>query len=105
MLEEGRVLGHPWVIGELALGHLGQRQEVLGLLHSLPSATLVTSSEVLTFVERYQLMARGIGYVDVQLLAATQLTVDASLWTRDRRLGACAAELGLAADPAMLEPR
>ena len=101
-LEAGNVLGHPWVIGELALGHLRQREEVIGLLSSLPTAVVATPTELLGFVERNQLMRRGIGYVDGQLLAATRLTSDARLWTRDKRLADTATRLGLAVDPVLL---
>ncbi|MGH9022630.1 MAG: type II toxin-antitoxin system VapC family toxin [Acidimicrobiia bacterium] len=99
LLEHGLVLGHPWVIGEVALGHLAQRQEILALLARLPQATVATSAEVLTFIERHELHGLGIGYVDAQLLAATQLTPDARLWTHDQRLTAAALRLDLAADP------
>ncbi len=99
LLIGGVVLGHPWVIGELALGQLAQRQEILALLRSLPMADVVTPDEVLLFVERRQLIGLGIGYVDIQLLAATQVTPDAMLWTADKRLGAAATRLGLAVDP------
>ncbi len=98
LLELGQVLGHPWVTGELAVGQLRQREEVLGLLSALPTAEVVTSPEMLRFIDRFRLKGRGVGLVDVQLLAATRLTVDARLWTRDRRLGAFATELGLAAN-------
>lgn len=94
-LEVGNVLGHPWVIGELALGHIRQREEIVGLLRSLPTAVVATSEELLVFVERHQLMGQGIGYVDVQLLAATALTGDARLWTRDKRLADTATRLGI----------
>lgn len=97
LLELGQVLGHPWVTGELAVGQLRQPEQVLGLLSALPTADVVTPPEMLRFIDRFRLMGRGIGFVDVQLLAATQLAVDARLWTHDRRLGACAIELGLAA--------
>jgi len=99
LLERGLVLGHPWVIGELALGHLTQRREIIGLLTSLPRATVATTDEVLTLVGRHQLDGLGIGYVDAQLLAATRLTADAALWTADRRLIAAASRLGCAVDP------
>ncbi len=99
LLERGLVLAHPWVIGELALGHLSQRREVLGLLASLPQAAVATTDEILTLVERNQLYGLGIGYVDAQLLAATQLTPDAELWTNDKRLATAASHLGYAADP------
>ena len=99
LLERGSVLGHPWVVGELALGHLSQRQEILGLLNSLPQAVVATPAEILTFIEHHELRGLGIGYVDAQLLAATQLTPDAGLWTNDKRLAAAAARLGLVVDP------
>ena len=98
LLERGTVLGHPWVLGELALGHLGHRGEVIGLLASLPQATVATPAEVLTLIERHELHGEGIGYVDAQLLAATMLTPDATLWTTDRRLAAVTSRLGHAYD-------
>lgn len=100
LLEQGRVLGHPWVTGEIALGSLSQRQQVLGLLSGLPQAEVASASEVATFIEHHQLYGLGIGYVDVQLLAATRLTADARLWTGHARLASAAARLELAADPA-----
>lgn len=105
LLERGAVLVHPWVTGELALGQLTQHQRILGLLSSLPSAIVVTPEEVLEFVERHQLAGAGVGYVDLQLLAAAQLTPDASLWTADKRLATTAVRLGLAVDPATLDDR
>ncbi|MGH3887169.1 MAG: hypothetical protein ACRDSZ_11500 [Pseudonocardiaceae bacterium] len=99
LLDDALVLGHPWVVGELALGRLAQRHEVIGLLDSLPQATVATNDEVMTLINRHQLYGLGIGYVDVQLLAATQLTADAALWTADRRLVAAALRVGCAIDP------
>lgn len=99
LLEQSMVLGHPWVTGELALGHLNRRHEVLGLLANLPQATVATPAEVQTLVGRHELHGAGIGYVDAQLLAATLLTEDATLWTTDKRLAAVAARLGRASRP------
>lgn len=104
LLDRGHVLGHPWVTGEVALGHLQQRHEVLRLLASLPTAEVVTPAETLLFVEQHRLQGRGIGYVDVQLVAAARLATGGSLWTRDRRLAAVAAELRVAVDPRVVEP-
>jgi predicted nucleic acid-binding protein len=95
LLEEAQVLAHPWVIGELALGRLSGRSETLGLLNNLPQASIPTEAEVMTLVETQPLFGIGIGYVDAHLLAATLLTADASLWTRDERLAAAAADLGI----------
>ena len=99
LLDRGAVLAHEWVIGELALGNLRDRGEVIGLLQGLPSAAPASAVEVMTLIEREGLHGLGIGYVDVQLLAATQLTPGAGLWTNDKRLAAAAARLGLVVDP------
>lgn len=98
LLHDGRALTHPWVTGELALGHLSRRGEILGLLHNLPTATVATDVEVLTLIESRRLFGLGIGYVDAHLLAATLLTPGARLWTRDQRLATIAARHGLASD-------
>jgi predicted nucleic acid-binding protein len=97
LLEGRRVLGHPFVAGELALGNLRGRDVILRALRSLPQATVASDKEVLHFIDRELLFGRGIGYVDAHLLAAARLTAGATLWTRDRRLQAVAAELGLSA--------
>lgn len=97
LLNGNAVLGHPWVTGELALGNLTQRDEIIGLLRGLPQATVATDDEVLQLIQREALYGVGIGYVDTQLLAATRLTSDAKLWTRDKRLAMPSARLGLAA--------
>ena len=88
-------MGHPWVTGELALGNLSRRDEVIGLLAALPQATEARHDEVLRLIKQESLYGAGIGYVDAQLLAATRLTSDATLWTKDKRLLAVAAQLGL----------
>lgn len=98
-LNTGMVLAHPFIIGELALGHLRQREIVLNALADLPRADIATDVEVLHFIARHALFGRGVGYVDVHLLAAVQLTDGASLWTNDKRLRGVAAELGLASRP------
>ena len=95
-LEGGRVMMHPFVLGELACGNLANRSEVLELLGGLPAAPTATDPEALEFIERRTLMGRGIGYIDVHLLASIVLSDDARLWTRDRRLAAVATELDLA---------
>jgi len=96
LLQDGHVLAHPCVIGELALGQLSRRGEILGLLRNLPRAQAATDAEVLSLVENRQLYGLGIGYVDAHLLAATLLTTGADLWTRDKRLAAVTDQLGIA---------
>jgi len=96
LLLEGQVLAHPMVIGELALGRLRHRRDILAWLDELPRAAVASHAEVLAFIERRSLMGRGIGYVDAHLLAATVLSAPARLWTLDRRLRAVGIELGCA---------
>jgi hypothetical protein len=96
LLEEGRVLMHPFVLGELACGNLKNRNEVLHLLADLPRAPTATDAEILGFIERHALMGRGIGYVDVHLLASAALARLGGLWTRESRLAAVASAMNLA---------
>ena len=96
LLNAGGVLMHPFVVGELACGNFENRKEVLSLLHALPAAPVATDEEVLFFIERRDLMGKGIGYVDAHLLAATAATGTGRLWTRDKRLDAVAGFIGLA---------
>ena len=94
LLREARVVGHPFVTGELALGHLRRRAEILALLASLPQASSAEHEEVLRFVAAHALAGSGLGWVDVQLLCAAALD-RSKLWTLDRRLAAVATRLGL----------
>lgn len=96
LLDVGAVLTHPFVIGELALGTLRQRETILKALSDLPHASVATDAEVLHFIDRHALFGRGIGYVDAHLLAAVRLTPGAELWTNDKRLHSVARQLGLA---------
>ena len=96
LLEHSQVLGHPFVRGELSLGNLPQRQNILGLLDNLPQATVAFADEINPFIETHALFGLGIGLVDVHLLASAQLAVNAKLWTRDKRLLAVAVRFNLA---------
>src|SRR5262245_62011142 len=93
-LTEGLVLGHPFVQGELACGQMPRRTEVLALFDQLPPATVVSHQEVLHFVERHRLMGRGLGWIDLHLLAST-LVNRATLATHDRLLLQAAQALGV----------
>jgi predicted nucleic acid-binding protein len=93
-LGAGQVLMHPFILGELACGNLNRRIEVLSLMRELPRAPVALDDETLEFIDRRKLTGRGIGYVDVHLLASAVLAGSAQLWTRDRRLASVAEELG-----------
>jgi predicted nucleic acid-binding protein len=99
LLEQELVLMHPFIIGELACGSMVNRQEILGLLETLPAATAADHDEVLRLVEGRHLYGVGIGWIDVHLLASAQLS-EAPLWTSDTRLKRAAESLGIAYHPA-----
>ena len=96
LLERGLVVMHPFVVGEFACGSLADRASILELLQDLPTAIVAEGDEVLGLIERHRLYGKGVGCVDVHLLASTLLTRGAALWTRDQCLGAAADALGCA---------
>lgn len=99
LLDTERVLVHPFVIGELALGNLQSRDVILSTMQKLPQATIVHHEALLYFINEETLSGLGIGYVEAHLLASVRVTPGASLWTRDKRLHEAAGNLGLASDP------
>ena len=96
LLREDRVLAHPFVTGELALGHI-RREQTLATISELRQAKVAEPSEVLHFIRHHEVRNTGIGYVDVHLLAALKFMPKARLWTRDQRLKRVAEGLSLAA--------
>ena len=100
LLEDNAVLMHPFVVGEIACWSMAERALTLELLQHLPTAAVAENTEILGYVERYKLYGKGIGYVDVHLLASAAIG-GTKLWTRDRRLLAVARNLGCAAPDAI----
>jgi predicted nucleic acid-binding protein len=94
-LEREEVLAHPMVIGELACEMLRQRERILRDLANLPQAPRATDEEAMHFLERRGLMGRGVGFIDVHVLASVALMPGARLWTMDRRLEEIAFESGV----------
>ncbi len=85
LLNDGLVSCHPLIVGELACGNLANRSEIFVLLHTLPTAISAEHEEVMQFIEKYRLMVKGLGYIDMHLLASAMLT-NIPLWTLDERL-------------------
>jgi len=85
LLNVGEVVCHPFIAGELACGNLRNRTIILSLLEALPMAAAVEHGEVLAFIESQQLMGKGLGYIDMHLLASAILS-QLPLWTLDKRL-------------------
>jgi predicted nucleic acid-binding protein len=97
LLAEERVLAHSYVIGEISLGSLRNREVVLSALLDLPRSPIATPEETFYLIERESLFNRGIGYVDTSLLASARLQPGITIWTRDKRLKKVADELKLGA--------
>ncbi len=93
-LGEGVVLMHPFVAGELACGNLKNRAAILSDLRALPQAIVASDAEVLQLIEERRLWGRGLGWIDLHLVAAA-LLAGCGLWTLDKRLARAARELGL----------
>jgi len=95
LLEANAVLIHPYIVGEIACGSLTDRAWTLELLQQLPMADVAEPVEVLAYIELKCLHGKGIGYVDVHLLASTAIA-GVALWTLDKKLRTLARQLGCA---------
>ena len=85
LLNYGDVLCHHFIIGELACGNIKNRKQILSLLQALPEAIQASNQEILKFIEINNLSGKGLGYIDIHLLAATFLS-NTTLWTLDKKL-------------------
>ena len=94
LLNEGHVVCHPFIVGELACGNLKNRAEILSLLQALPMATQVEHEEVMKFIEDHTLMGKGLGYIDIHLIASAILT-EIPVWTVDKKLNEISSKLGI----------
>lgn len=94
LLMDAEVMCHPFIIGELACGNLKNRNEIISLLQSLPMAPTIEFDEFLFFIDQNHLIGKGVGFVDVHLLASALLT-GVPLWTADKRLKSAADQLEL----------
>ncbi|MCP4713737.1 MAG: type II toxin-antitoxin system VapC family toxin [Deltaproteobacteria bacterium] len=95
LLEDAGVACHPFIIGELACGNLKNRAELLSLFHALTLVTILEHEELLYFIEHNKVMGKGLGFVDMHLLASACLA-HIPLWSFDKKLHAVAAQLKIA---------
>lgn len=95
IIEDDRLLCHPVVIGELALGSFRNRGSVIAFLAAQREVSVATHDEVMTMIDRHNIFSMGIGYTDAHLLASVLLDQRAALWTRDKRLQAAAEKAGV----------
>jgi predicted nucleic acid-binding protein len=99
IVEDDRLLCHPFIVGELALGSLRERDAVIAFLAAQREAVIATHAEVMTVIDRHSIFSMGIGYTDAHLLTSTLLDRRSSLWTRDKRLAAAALKVGATVHP------
>ncbi len=94
LLQEGRVVSNPFIIGELACGNISNRTEIISLMQALPMLDAVEHEELLLFIEHNKMIGRGLGFVDVHLLAAAMLA-GIPLWTQDKMLKQACSRLSI----------
>lgn len=88
-------IGHALVYGELLMGDRGGRTRFLEKYMTAPQSALAPHEQVVEMVRARRLHGRGVGWIDVHLLASA-LVGRMRLWTADPRLAEMAAELGVA---------
>lgn len=94
LLDDGRVACHPFIVGELACGNIRNRLEILTLLQALPATLQAEHEEVMRFITDHRLMGKGLGYIDMHLLASAVLT-KVPMWTLDKRFAEISSTLGV----------
>ena len=94
LLLSNQVCIHPYILGELSCGYKSNRQEVLSLLRTLKGIDLVLEEEVFIFIEERKLYGKGLGFIDIHLLASAMVH-HVPIWTRDKSLKRVAIELGI----------
>jgi predicted nucleic acid-binding protein len=94
LLFQEKVLGHPFVLGEILLGNLRDRSSFKLEYVDLVMAEKAGDDEVFKLIAEHRLFGTGIGFVDAHLLASAFLT-GCKLLTRDKRLLAVALQIGV----------
>jgi predicted nucleic acid-binding protein len=95
LLERDEVVGHEMVFGELLIGDRGGRARLLAAYQQMHQAATIAHAEVMAFVRDRSLFGRGVGWIDIHLLASA-LVSGLPVWTADPRFSAVAQELGVA---------
>lgn len=98
LIERGRIVMHPFIVAEVALGSLRNRRKTFALMEALWQLDVAYLEEVRNMIEIHTLYSKGIGLTDAHLIAACLMTPGTFLWTRDIRLAAVAKTLGIQAN-------
>lgn len=94
-LSQGRVVIHPVIVAELALGSLKERAKALALLDLLPQVRVAKWDEIRILIEARRLYSHGIGLTDAHLIASVLINPPTLLWTRDKQIRKVAERLGI----------
>ncbi|NOX65936.1 MAG: PIN domain-containing protein [Chlorobi bacterium] len=94
LLLNGTIVMHEFILGELAIGNIKNRKEIIELLQNILYVPKVTIDEYLFFINKNRLFGKGIGFVDIHLLASAKLS-GIPIWTLDKRLKEVASILGI----------
>jgi predicted nucleic acid-binding protein len=98
LLGRDEVLGNDLIFGELLIGDRGGRVNLLDSYSKMQQSATIPHAEIVDFTRKRRLPGRGIGWIDVHLLASA-VVAGSMLWTADQRLMAVAMELGVAFKP------
>lgn len=99
LLGRDDVLGHEMIFGELLIGDMGGgRRQLLDAYSQMHQVAIVPHAEVVDFVRMRRLNGRGVGWVDINILASA-VVGGCQLWTADARFAAVAGELQIAYAP------
>jgi len=91
---------HPYIVAELALGGLHDRELTLASLELLPELPVAEPNEVRQLIEIRKLYTRGVGFVDAHLIASIMIVqTPTEMWTNDEALKRAAESFGFRADP------
>ena len=88
---------HSFVIGEVFMGSVKDRRQLMSWFSDLPLIRPASDAEVRALVDRESIFGTGVGYLDAHLLAAALLTPACLLWTVDVKLHKATKRLGRAA--------
>jgi predicted nucleic acid-binding protein len=94
LLNEGKVYTHEYIAGEIACGNISNRDEIIYLLQALSYTLSISHEEILDFISNRHLYGKGLGYIDIHLLASSLIS-NVKLWTRDKKLNQVAKELNI----------
>lgn len=97
LVQNGRIVMHPFVVAEIALGSLQNRRKTLALMEMLIPVQVAQLNEVRRMIEAQSLYSKGIGLTDAHLIASCLITSQTQLWTRDAALGKVALLMGIQA--------